>query len=326
MSTPAQRTPLTLLAGFLGSGKTTLVNRILARPDAEPVAVVVNEFGDLSIDGSLVVGADEELIELANGCVCCTVRGDLQASLLDLLERRRRRLFKKARFARVLVEASGLASPGPVAQTLVITPELEAELRLDGIVTLAHAALLPEQLGAYPEVADQLGYADLVLLNHADRCDPVALERARAAVRSINPHAALQACERAEVEVEGLLSLRTTEARHWQLQSQGEHEHEHVHSDVGAVALRSEEPLDLHRLKMWLQLIASRRDQPCLRLKGVLRCADHGPPVIVQAVHQWLELGPGEGDAPSESRLVLIGRGLEREQLERGFASCLATP
>ena len=331
MDAGSERTPLTLLTGFLGSGKTTLVNRILARPEAEPVAVIVNEFGDLSIDGSLVVGASEELVELANGCVCCTVRGDLQASLLDLLERRRRRMFKRARFERILVEASGLASPGPVAQTLVITPELESELRLDGIVTLAHAALLPSQLEEHPEAAEQVGYADHLILNHSDRCDDAMLEAARVAARSVNAHASMEVSERSDVDVEALLNLRTTDSSSWSLDAVAgahghdkDHEHAHAHSHVSSVGLRSSEPLDLYRLKMWLQLIAARREQPCLRLKGVFRCADHGPPVVVQAVHQWLELGPGEGEAPEESILVLIGQGLDAEELERGFRACRA--
>ena len=327
MADSGEHTPVTLLAGFLGSDKTTLLNRILSERHGEAIAVLVNEFGEVGIDGRLVVGASEDVIELQNGCVCCTVRGDLQRSLTGLLRRRRRRLFRRAPFERVVIEASGLASPGPVAQTLVLVPELEQELRLDGVVTLAHAALIGRQLERHPEAADQLGYADRIVLNHRDRCGPGGLAAARRAVTAINSTAEVLEATRADVPIAELLALRSLEPGAWRLAggaAAAEHgTHEHA-TGVGTVVLTTREELDLFRLKLWLQFVAARRGQELLRMKGLFRCRDHGPAVVVQAVYQWLELGPGPGEPPEESVLVLIGRDLDRDELERGFAACRA--
>ena len=321
------RLPVTLLTGFLGAGKTTLVNRILTRPDGEPTAVLVNEFGDVPIDGDLVVSADEEVVELANGCVCCTVRGDLVTSLEGLLARRRRRIRRRP-FERLLIETSGLASPGPVVQTLLVEPALAAETRPAGVVTLTHAARVVTELEQHPEVAEQVGYADVLVLNHADRVTPEEEEAARAALVAVNGRARLHRTVRADVDAGGLLreaqsasdtAEATTAAT---ISTRGGRVHGHT-SGAATVVLRSERPLRLDPLKMWLTFLTTRRGHELWRLKGLLRCAGHAEPVVVQAVYQWLELGPGEGEPPAESRLVLIGRDLDAEELERGWRACL---
>jgi len=318
------RLPVTLLTGFLGAGKTTLVNRILTERHGERIAVLVNEFGDVGIDGDLVVASADQIVQLANGCVCCTVRGDLQASLKDLLRARERRLFGKKTFDRVLIEASGLASPGPIAQTLAIDPELRAALRLDGILTLAHAVNLPRQLGEHPEASQQLAYADRVVLGHVDRASAQQLAAAHAAVRERNALAQVLEATRGELELAPLLAIGTTRDAEWELAAAKGVEHAHD-TEVTSLALESAAPLDLAKLKMWLQFLANRRGQELYRIKGILRCAGRAERVVVQGMYEWLELGPSEEPAPEVSALVLIGRALDRAELERGWAACLAT-
>ncbi|MFT7487420.1 MAG: G3E family GTPase [Candidatus Paceibacteria bacterium] len=316
--------PVTLLTGFLGAGKTTLVNRILTERHGERIAVLVNEFGELGIDGQLVVSSADSLVELANGCVCCTVRGDLQKGLHDLLQARAGGLFRRGQaLDRILIEASGLAAPGPIAQTLAIDPGLRASLRLDGILALAHAQNLPRQLQAHPEAVQQIAYADRVLINHADRATAIEIETCRASIRARNSLAEVLISEHAAIDVGPLLAIGTTREGDWNLDSSedlGDHSHA---SDVTSVALRSGAPMDLAKLKIWLQFLGTRRTHELFRLKGILRCTGRSERVVVQGMYEWLELGPGDGLAPDESALVLIGRDLDHEELQRGWRACV---
>ncbi len=342
------RIPITLLAGFLGSGKTTLLNRVLSERHGESIAVVVNEFGDVGIDGRLVVGVEDDVVELSNGCLCCTVRGDLAETLLRLLERRSRRGLKRAQpFERVLIEASGLASPGPVAQTLEIVPELAATTRLDGTVTLAHAGLIVEQLEQYPEAAEQVGYADRILLNHVDRCSQAELSLAESKLTAINSIAPIERSLRCEVPIGPLLALNSDRPGVWRLAAGapsaapsfsaggaaadsvragdlGSHALAPHTSGVSTIALETEASLDIHTLKVWLQFISTQRTHELMRLKGVVRCSGFEKPILVQGVCQFLEIGPAELAMPNRSTLVLIGRDLNVEELRRGWDRCIA--
>jgi G3E family GTPase len=316
------RLPVSLLTGFLGAGKTTLVNRVLRELHGERIAVLVNEFGAVGIDGRLVVSSQDNLVELVNGCVCCEVRGDLREAVVGLLRRRRRRLFRAQPFERLLVETSGLANPGPVLQTFLLDAELAAETRSDGVVTLVHAGAGGEVLERHPEAASQVGYADCILLNHADLATEEALAALEEELGRRNSLAPVYRTRHAELAVERILGLASGER---QLQKLREAPAGAAHTEGAAsVVLRATGPLDLHRLKMWIQFVSARRVHELWRVKGVVRCADHPRPVVVQGVHQWLELGPGEGEAPAESVLVLIGRGLDRDELERGWVVCAA--
>ncbi len=314
-------TPVTLLTGFLGSGKTTLVNRILTEQHGERIGVIVNEFGETGIDGRLVVGSQEDLVELSNGCICCTIVGDLSATMHRLTKPSFFR--KRQRLDRILIEASGLASPGPTLQTLLIDPGLAGRVRIDGVLALAHAAEIARELEEHPEASEQLGYADRILLNHVDRCDEQALMAAEQSIRLCNAIAPIARTERASHPVSELLEIGGAQALLGRT-SENPIPASTTHScGVGTLTLRSHRPLDIHRLKIWLQFLAARRHHDLMRIKGVLRCSTLDTPVVLQAVYQWLEIGPGEGPVPEESIVVLIGRDLRREEIERGWEGCL---
>ncbi len=310
-----------VLTGFLGAGKTTLLNRILTEQQSERIAVLVNEFGDVPIDGRLIVRATDELIELSNGCVCCTIRGDLTRTLGELLAKRRR-LFGPESFQRIVLETSGLASPGPVLQTLILQPELAAEAEAAGVVALTHAARTSEELEGHPEAREQLGYADLILLNHTDRTDSAGLDAAEQSIRKHNALAPIERTSRADIPTQRILTLEPLVSGNIDL----ERAHAAHTTGAGTVVLRSESPLDLHTLKIWLQFLATRRTHEIWRMKGVLNCTDRTEAVVLQAVYQWLEIGPGEEDPPDTSVLVLIGRDLDGEELQRGWAAVTGAP
>ena len=199
MSTQS-RVPVTILTGFLGSGKTTLLNRILTEEHGKRIAVIENEFGEVGIDQALVINADEEVFEMSNGCICCTVRGDLIRVLNNLNKRR-------DKFDYVLVETTGLADPGPVAQTFFMDDELRAEYALDGIVTLVDAAHIEQQLGRSDESTEQIAFADVLLLNKTDLVPDETLDRVESRIRDMNRMARVVRSERANVPVDAVLDL-----------------------------------------------------------------------------------------------------------------------
>jgi G3E family GTPase len=312
---------VTLLSGFLGSGKTTLLNRILSEQHGTRFAVIVNEFGDVGIDGRLVVGSDEEVIELNNGCVCCTVSGDLADTIANLMDRRQRKLIGKLEFDRIIIEASGMASPGPIAQTFEIVPALAEQVVLDGIVTLLRADSIRIELEQFTEAAEQIGYADRLVLNACDLVEEAELDKIEVVIHALNSFAPIRRATRADVPLDELLAVGARDAGHFDTLKAIYSSHSDHLERVGTVALRTSALIDIHRLKMWLQFIAKDRSHELLRLKGIFNCEGFDRAVVVQGVYQWLELGPGEGTPPAESILVIIGRDLNVDQIERGWAA-----
>jgi G3E family GTPase len=323
--------PITLLVGFLGSGKTTLANRILSAPHNQRIAVIVNEFGDVGIDGRLIVGVDDNVIELSNGCLCCTIQGDLTDTLRQLIGRRRQTPDAKP-FERIVIEASGLASPGPVLQGILVDPSLDAHVQVDGVITMAHARHIVQQLADHPEAAEQVAYADYLLLNHCDQCTHDELAAAEAALHACNQQAGIERTTWAEVEVGRVLNQQTWDSARVKvalgngvLCCDHDHEHTHLHTQgIGTVALRAEAPMDLPRLIRWLQRVSTSQNHELMRLKGILNCQSQAQAVVIQGVYQWLEVRQQAGELPAASALVMIGRHLDATELRRAWAECIA--
>src|SRR5512135_2710297 len=228
--TTASKIPVTVLTGYLGAGKTTLLNRILSEPHGKKYAVIVNEFGEIGIDNELVVNADEEVFEMNNGCICCTVRGDL-VRIIDGLMRR------KGKFDAIIVETTGLADPAPVAQTFFMDEQVGAKTKLDAVVTVADAMWLKDRLKDAPEAKNQIAFADVILINKTDLVAPPELAEIEARIRGINPYARLHRTERAKIDIAEVLGRnafdldRILEIEPAFLEAEEEHDHDHHHHD-----------------------------------------------------------------------------------------------
>src|SRR5438309_7776349 len=222
-----EKIPVTVLTGYLGAGKTTLLNRILSEPHGKKYAVIVNEFGEIGIDNELIVGADEEVFEMNNGCICCTVRGDLIRIIEGLMKR-------KGKFDAIIVETTGLADPAPVAQTFFVDADVQEAARLDAVVTVADAKWLLDRLKDAPEAKNQIAFADVIILNKTDLVGKDELEEVEARIRAINPYAKLHKTVNCAVALEAVLGRnafdldRILEIEPEFLDGEDDHEHEHA--------------------------------------------------------------------------------------------------
>ncbi|MCY3874612.1 MAG: GTP-binding protein [Rhodobacteraceae bacterium] len=315
--------PVTVLTGFLGAGKTTLLNRILTERHGKRYAVIVNEFGEEGIDNDLVVDADEEVFEMNNGCICCTVRGDLIRILSGLMKR-------GDQFDAIVVETTGLADPAPVAQTFFVDQDVADRTRLDAIVTVADAVHLDAQLGEHHEAEEQVAFADVVLLNKTDLVEADRLERIEARIRKINPYTKIIRTTHCVAPLDEVLGLnafsldRVLEVEPDFLTSEHDHDHD---DDVTSVSFVSETPLDLDRFQQWFGQLLQQRGQDILRSKGILDFSGHGDRYVFQGVHMLMDgspMGPWPEGRPRLSRVVFIGRDLENMGLKEGFEACRA--
>ncbi|MFN8792445.1 MAG: CobW family GTP-binding protein [Bdellovibrionales bacterium] len=313
------KTPVTVLTGFLGSGKTTLLNYILQAQHGKRIAVIENEYGEIGIDHEIVVNADEEIFEMNNGCICCTVRGDL-IRILGQLSR------KKDRFDYVIIETTGLADPAPVAQTFFVDEDIKKHFQLDAIVTLVDSLHVRQQLESRSEALRQIGFADVILLNKTDLVSPDELPSIRARLRDINSQAEIFETKRSEVALEKILNIggfdlnRTLEVDPKFLTS-----HHHSHSKVGSVGLTLEGWVDIEKFQKWISEILQTQGPDIYRSKGLIAIPGQPQKYIFQGVHMQMEGRFGPTWKPEEkplSQLVFIGQNLDREKLQKGLESC----
>jgi len=311
--------PVTVLTGFLGAGKTTLLNRILTEQHGSRYAVVINEFGELGVDNDLVVDADEEVFEMNNGCICCTVRGDLIRIINGLMKRAKK-------FDGIIVETTGLANPAPVAQTFFVDEGVRARARLDAIVTVADAANLPARLADSAEASAQIAFADIIILNKLDLVTPDAADAVEARIRGVNPLARIVRATRADVPVETLLHQNAFDlARILEMAPAFLEHDDHGHTEgVYSASFEVARPIDMQKFQQWIGTLLQEKGGDLLRTKGILHIAGEARRFAFQAVHMMAdgdfletEAAPGE-----KSRLVFIGRDLNRPQLRRGFEAC----
>ena len=346
--------PVTVLTGYLGAGKTTLLNRILSEEHGKKYAVIVNEFGEIGIDNDLVVGADEEVFEMNNGCVCCTVRGDLIRVVQGLMKRQTR---SGGGFDGIVIETTGLADPGPVAQTFFVDDEVRAKTKLDSVTTVVDAKHIELRLSDSREAREQIAFADQIVLNKTDLVPEPELQAIEARLRRLNPLAPIHRAQRSNVPLEAILGrggfdleriltlepeflnpahgepghMHDEHCDHDDHEDHGGHEphhHDHVHDDdIKGVALRLEKPVDPNKVTAWLNDLLARQGPDILRAKGILDVAGEDRRLVFQAVHMILEgdfQQPWRDGEDRSSRMVFIGRNLDEALLRLGFQSCAA--
>ena len=319
------RIPVTILTGFLGAGKTTLLNRILTEQHGLRIAVIENEFGEIGIDHELVINTEEELFEMNNGCICCTVRGDLIRILGNLMKRRNQ-------FDRILIETTGLADPGPVVQTFLADDEMQTKLMVDAVVTVVDARHILLHIDDSDEAKEQIAFADVILLNKCDLASAAELDALEKRLRGVSAMATIHRTVNAQIELPKVLDIGGFNLDHAMeidphfLEEEDEHHHHHHDDEVTSVGIQRDGRCDAQKLNSWLSELLRTKGQDIFRMKGVFAVKGNPERVIFQGVHMILNVAPGGAwnGRPSKNSLVFIGRNLDRSALSEGFNGCLA--
>lgn len=347
MNTQSSRIPVTIVTGFLGSGKTTLLNRLLGHGNGKRIAIIENEFGEVSIDDALLVESNQTVFRMSDGCLCCTINGDLIKTLEDLLERR-------AEFDYLIIETTGIANPVPVVQTFMVNEDIAEAFVLDAVVTTVDAKHVLQHVES-KECQAQIALADILIINKLDLVDTAQAEQVEQQLRTINGVARVFKTERSALALSDILGQGLFNGEHSLLdflsahadepghehhdcdhdhdhcQHEHQHDHQHLHShhhdeDVQSVGIELNGRLDRDRFNLWFSEVIQSLGDRIYRCKGILRVDGDQRKMIVQTVHRVSEVVIGADDSSDEPvcKIVFIGRSLDREALVNGFKACLA--
>ena len=312
--------PVTVLTGYLGAGKTTLLNRILTHEHGKKVAVIINEFGEVGIDNQLVIDVEEEIFEMNNGCICCTVRGDLIRIIGNLMKRR-------DKFDHLVIETTGLADPAPVIQTFFMDEDVRSQTFLDSVVTVVDAKHIDQHWDS-EEVQEQIAFADVILLNKTDLVSTQALENLKQKIQSMNVMAKLYPTYDANIEIDQILGIEAFSLDHaLEIDPEilGEDAHQHDETVISVTIVESGD-LNGKKLNSWISELLRNQGPDIFRMKGILSIQGEKNRFVFQGVHMLFD---GKADRPwypqetRKNELVFIGRNLDETQLKEGFRDCL---
>jgi G3E family GTPase len=315
------RIPVTIITGFLGSGKTTLINHILERQRGRKVAVIVNEFGEIGIDGQITIADDQEqIVEFNNGCLCCTVRGDLVRTLEELTQR--------ADLDAVLIETTGLADPAPVASTFIVTDEIKSQFRLDAFVTVVDAHNLVQNLRDSHEAQEQIAFADIILINKTDLVATAEIIAIEQKIRVLNPITKIYHTEHGAIDLSLILDTGAFDlAAKLEVDPLFLEDLEHEHdTEVSSFALTSKQPIDMNKFMLWMNSLALEKGENLYRTKGLFNAQGFPERILFQSVRMLTSLQRDRLWKPAEERLtqlVVIGKNLDRSEVSNGFENCV---